>query len=461
MTTETVRQAALESFEEDASGYRGDAERVFTPATVEEVQQIVKSAVEQNIPLTASGAGTGLTGARVPHGGWVVSLREFRRLEIEPGVAHTGAGVLLQDVQKAAQRTRQFFGPNPTESAASIGGIINTNASGSRSFKYGSVRKHVLGLEAVFMDGSVRRFRHGDRVDFPVQPVRRPATRKNSAGYYLQPDLEWIDLLCGSEGTLAVITEADLRLIPDPAAILSAIVFFHTDADALDAVDAWRDVPGLRLLEYFDVNSIELVRNQNQGIPAGAQSGLLVEQELTGDDDPELDRWITRLAAAHAYENESWFGMTQGDRDRFHRFRHSLATNTLDRVRRNGFNKYGTDFAVPVDRWRQFLRYYREQCDREMPGRYVVYGHIGDANAHVNLFPETRAQVEICDRLITDFGRYAIELGGTVAAEHGIGKIKTHLLRAMYQPAEIEAMLDVKRKLDPKELLGRGNIFGE
>ena len=96
--------------------------------------------------------------------------------------------------------------------------------------------------------------------------------------------------------------------------------------------------------------------------------------------------------------------MTQGDRDRFHRFRHSLATNTLDRVRRNGFNKYGTDFAVPVDRWREFVRYYRQQCDREMPGRYVMYGHIGDANAHVNLFPETQKQVEICDRLITDFG---------------------------------------------------------
>jgi FAD/FMN-containing dehydrogenase len=456
-----VHQTGFESFSEDASGYRGETERVLTPATVEEVQQIVQAAVEQNVPLTASGAGTGLTGARVPHGGWVVSLREFGRLEIEPGVAHAGTGVLLQEVQHAAQKSRQFFGPNPTESAASIGGIINTNASGSRSFRYGSVRGHVLGLEAVFMDGSVRRFRRGDRVDFPIQPVRRAATRKNSAGYYLQPDLEWIDLLCGSEGTLAIITEADLRLIPDPAAILSGIIFFHTDADALDAVDNWRTLPGVRLLEYFDVNSIELVRDKTPGIPPGAQSGLLVEQDLAGDDDPELDRWITRLSAAHAYENESWFGMTQGDRDRFHRFRHSLATNTLDRVRRNGFNKYGTDFAVPVDRSREFLRFYREQCDREMPGRYVMYGHIGDANTHLNLFPETQAQVEVCDRLIAAFARYAIELGGTVAAEHGIGKIKTHLFREMYRPAEIDAMLDVKRRLDPKGLLGRGNIFGE
>lgn len=456
----SVHQAGLESFAEDASGYRGVADRVFAPVTVEEVRQIVQSAVEQDIPLTASGAGTGLTGARVPHGGWVVSLREFRRLEIEPGIAHAGAGVLLQEVQQAALRTRQFFGPNPTESAASIGGIINTNASGSRSFKYGSVRGHVLELEAVFMDGSVRRFRRGDRVDFPFQPVRRTATRKNSAGYYLQPGLEWIDLLSGSEGTLAIVTEAGLRLMPQPPAILSAIIFFHTDADALNAVDSWRDLPGLRLLEYFDVNSIELVRDKTEGIPSGAQGGLLIEQELAGDDDPEIDRWITRLAIAHAYENDSWFGMTQRDRDRFHDFRHSLATNTLDRVRRNGFNKYGTDFAVPVDRWRDFIRYYRNQCDREMPGRYVMYGHIGDANAHVNLFPETQEQVEICDRLITDFARYAIELGGTVAAEHGIGKIKTHLLRAMYRPAEIEAMWDVKRQLDPKGLLGRGNIFG-
>ena len=157
-------------------------------------------------------------------------------------MAHAGAGILLQDVQTAAQRTGQFFGPDPTESAASIGGIINNNASGSRSFRYGSVRGHVLGLEAVFMDGAVRRFRRGDRVDFPIQPVRRVTTRKNSAGYYLQPNLEWVDLLSGSEGTLAIITEADLRLIPQPAAILSAVIFFHSDDAALDAVDAWRDL---------------------------------------------------------------------------------------------------------------------------------------------------------------------------------------------------------------------------
>jgi FAD/FMN-containing dehydrogenase len=459
MTT-SMHQLALDGFTEDASGYRGEAERVFAPANVEELQSIVRAAVYENVPLTVSGAGTGLTGGRVPHGGWVVSMGEFRRLDIERGVAHVGTGVLLQDVQKAAQRTQQFFGPNPTESAASIGGIINTNASGSRSFRYGSVRRHVLGLEAVFMDGSVRRFRRGDLVDFPIQPVRRTAARKNSAGYYLQPNLEWVDLLCGSEGTLAIITEADLQLIAEPAAVLSAVIFFHTDADALDAVDAWREVPGVRLLEYFDTNSIELVRDRTEGIPPAAQSGLLVEQELTGDDDPELDRWTDRLTALNAYDQESWFGMTAGDRERFHRFRHSLATNTLDRGRRNGFNKFGTDFAVPVDRCREFMSYYREQCDREMPGRYVMYGHIGDGNTHLNMFPESAEQVETCKRLVLGFAKYAIELGGTVAAEHGIGKMKTHLFRAMYQPAEIEAMLEVKRRLDHKGLLGRGNIFG-
>src|SRR5262249_50771432 len=156
---------------------------------------------------------------------------------------------------------------------------------------------------------------------------------------------------------------------------------------------------------------------------------------------------------------ESWFGMTAADRQRFHEFRHSFAVVTLDRVRKNGFHKFGTDFAVPVTRNRELLRYYRERCDQEMPGQYVIYGHIGDANTHLNMFPSTAEQVERCDALIEEFARYTVSLGGTVAAEHGIGKIKRRLFRSMYSEDEIQAMAAVKRRLDPKGLLGKGNIF--
>ena len=209
----TTSSTSVDSYLEDSSGYRGEAERVFFPSDVNQVREIVRDCSSQGVPLTIAGAGTGLTGARVPHGGWVVSLDRFRRIEIAEGTARCGAGALLSDLQRAAAQTGQFFGPNPTESLASIGGIISTNAGGARSFHYGAVRRHVLALDVVLMDGQSIHVKRGERVGFPVNPVRIPATTKNSAGYYLHPDVEWVDLFSGSEGTLGIITEAELQLL--------------------------------------------------------------------------------------------------------------------------------------------------------------------------------------------------------------------------------------------------------
>ncbi len=160
------------------------------------------------------GARTGLTGGCVPQGGWAVSLEKFRRLEICPGRAIAGAGVSLDALQAAAARTGQFYAPDPTERTASIGGTIATNASGSRSFRYGSTRRHILGLRVALMDGRVLDIRRGDQVDFEVPALPLPDTTKNTAGYPLAPGMDWIDLFTGSEGTLGIVIEAELQLFP-------------------------------------------------------------------------------------------------------------------------------------------------------------------------------------------------------------------------------------------------------
>ena len=444
---------------EDASGYRGEAEQAFAPEDVQQLREIVLAASANKIPLTVAGAGTGLTGARVPHGGWIVSMERFRRLEIENGKAICGAAVSLQELQQAANKTGQFFGPNPTEYSASVGGIIATNAGGARSFRFGSVRRHVLSLEVTLADGRSVRFRRGERVDFPVKTIRCSATTKNSAGYFLAPDVQWVDLLAGSEGTLAIITEAELQLLPVAPAIFGGVVFFPSDEDALNAVDAWRAVPSLRLLEYMDGPSLDLLRPMHADIPTRAQAALLIEQDLQSQNDEEVDRWVERLAQHHAFENESWFGFSAAERERFAEFRHTLPAMIVDRVRRNGWPKFGSDFAVPIDRSRDLLAYYRQRGDEVLPGQYVIFGHIGDANVHVNLLPATAEQAKLGEELMIDFARYAVSLGGTVAAEHGIGKTKVDLLKLMYSETEIEAMRDVKRRLDPGCLLGRGTIL--
>ena len=444
---------------EDSSGYRGEADRVFLPSNREEIQEIVRASSTRQVPLTIAGAGTGLTGARVPHGGWVVSLERFRKIEIESGKARCGSGVILSDLQQKAARTKQFFGPNPTEASASIGGIVNTNAGGARSFHYGSVRRHVLALEMILMDGRLIRVQRGDRVEFPIRPVRVPPTTKNSAGYYLQPDLEWVDLFSGGEGTLGILTEAELQLFPEPAAILSGVVFFASDDLALNAVEAWRPLPELRLLEFLDEHALDLLRPPYPEIPAAARAALLVEQNLTSEEDEEVDLWNQRLHSQSAFEQESWFGLGAADRERFREFRHTLPVMVVDMGRRSVFPRFGTDFAVPLDKSRELHAYYKQNCETAFPGQNTIYGHVGDANNHVHLFPTAYEQVGRAKELMYDFARYVLSLGGTVAAEHGIGKSKTDLLKLMYSAVEIDAMRDVKRRLDPDWLLGRGTIF--
>jgi FAD/FMN-containing dehydrogenase len=429
---------------EDASGFRGEAERVVTPASEAELLEIVAA----QVPITIIGARTGLTGGCVPQSGWALSLEKFRRLEICPGRAIVGPGVSLDAVQTAASPTGQFYAPDPTEGTASIGGSIATNASGSRSFRYGSTRRHVVRLRVALMDGRMLDVRRRDTIDFEVPAFPLPKTTKNTAGYPLAPGMDWIDLFTGSEGTLGIVIEAELQLLPTPADVLAGIVFFEADAAAIDAVDAWREIGGLRMIEYFDAKSLDFLRPHYSEIPARARAALLVEQE--GGD---IDFWADRAPG------DSWFAVSDQDRERFRRFRHALPELVNDTMRRRGFMKLGSDYAVPLTRNREMLAFYHAEL---MQGKFdhVIFGHIGDAHVHVNILPKSQSEFKTGQRLMLDFARHAVSLGGTVSAEHGLGKRKAHLLALQYTPEQIESMKQVKSRLDPQWLLNRGNLFG-
>lgn len=438
----------------DASGFKGWAERLIVPETEAQVVEALQDAVRTGIPITITGAGSGLTGSRVPQGGWVMSLERFRKLEIERGFAKAGPAVTLLELRDRAAQTGQFYAPDPTEITASIGGTIATNASGSRSFRFGSTRKHLRALRVALLDRSVRWYRRGEKIDFDAPLIPSPKTTKNTAGYCLAPGMDWVDLFCGSEGTLGVTLEAEVGLLPIPAELFAGVIFFTSDEDALNAVGRWRSVDGLRMLEYADGRSLDMLRGRYPEIPRKAQAAVLIES-----DGNDVEAWEERLEENHALMEASWFAVEARDRERFRVFRHTMPELVVETMRRRGFMNMGTDHAVPLNRDREMLHYYRQRLETELPDRYVIYGHLGDAHLHVNMLPATDAEAATATKLLKDFAAHAVELGGTVSAEHGLGKRKASLLKLQFSEQQIEAMRQVKMRFDPQWLLGRGTLF--
>ncbi len=425
----------------DASGYPGTAEQVFSPESEEQVVEILTKASAENVPITVMGALTGVTGGAAPLSGWGLSLAKLRRLEVEKGRAVVGPGVLLREVQSGAAASGQFYAPDPTENTSSIGGNIATNASGSRSFRYGATREHVLGLRVALLDGSVIEVRRGEPVDFDVPALPLPKTTKHSAGYRLTPGMDWVDLFIGNEGTLGVVTQAELQLLPAPGEILGGVVFFASEEAALDAVDRWRETPGLRMLEFLDGKSLRMM-------DVAHQAALMIEIE--GDADLDM---------AGTLENDSWFAMSASDRERFRQFRHSLPERVNARIRKSGFMKLSTDYAVPIEKNREILATYQAKLHQAVGDNFVIFGHIGDAHVHINTFSDSPEHFASAKAVTTELARDAVSLGGTVGAEHGLGKRKAHLLEIQYLPSEIGAMRAVKRRFDPDWILGQGTLF--
>jgi len=205
------------------------------------------------------------------------------------------------------------------------------------------------------------------------------------------------------------------------------------------------------------VDSVTLLA-VSKGQPAEVVAAILIELELSSEDDPEMDRLLSRIEGFGGLEEDSWFALSAAERERFRKFRHTLPELVNDTVRRSGALKMNTDYAVPFERNREMLAYYCRRLDEEFPGRYVIFGHIGDAHVHVNLFSDP-ADPKHATELLLEFARQAVAFGGTVSAEHGLGKRKAHLLKLQYTEDQLDAMRAVKRRLDPGNILGRGTLF--
>jgi D-lactate dehydrogenase (cytochrome) len=307
-------------------------------------------------------------------------------------------------------------------------------------------------------------------IETRLPSYERPHTRKNAAGYFVVPDMDVLDLFIGSEGTLAVVIEIEVRLLKKPQGLLSGVVFFESESDVLSFVSKARsrslenrqtaNAPGLdaRALEFFDSESLTFLRQKYPNVPESAVGAIFFEQETTPEsEDSLMSEWMIMLED-HRAMADSWFATNEQDQMKLREFRHQLPVLMNEWFARYEQRKVSTDMAVPDEAFPGMFQLYRETL-KESGLRSTIFGHIGDNHVHVNILPRNDEEGVHARELYVKFLKHAASVGGTLSAEHGVGKLKREYLKLFYSDQQLREMALLKRAFDPKGILGRGNIF--
>ncbi|MFK8030259.1 MAG: FAD-binding oxidoreductase [Gammaproteobacteria bacterium] len=425
----------------DNSRRQGLPAVVVMPETHEQVQRIVELCNQHKLPITARGLGTGTAGAAVPeNGGLVMATEKMTACRIDPAnrVAVVQPGVTNGSVQREAAKHGFFWAPDPTSAEYStVGGNLACNASGPRAVKYGTPRDNTLGLLAVSGDG--------------VRIKAGCYTTKGVVGY------DFTRLLIGSEGTLAVITEATLKLTPLPEGIRALRVLFTSASAAargVSSIMAQSVVP--RVVEFIDADCLQLIRDYSgTDIPAEAKAMLIVEV-----DGPEAQLDYAVSAIEKAVQDPALLecrgARSEQETKELWKSRKALSPALKTIAPR----KINEDVVVPVSKLGEFVTTLQEMAET-FGVRIVAFGHAGNGNLHVNLLidpddPQQMTQAKPCLAAIFDL---VIKFGGTLSGEHGIGYEKKEFVSLEIEPDTMELMIRVKRQFDPNNILNPGKLF--
>lgn len=418
---------------------------VAFPESAEALQAVLKYAYAKGIPIVPAGGRTGLSGGMLPvKGGWVVSLEKLNRiLELDTVnfQAVVEAGVITQHLQEAAEAVGLFYPPDPSSrGSCTIGGNIAHNAGGVRAIKYGTTRDYVLSLQAFLPDGT------------PLHTGSR--TLKNSTGYNLT------QLLVGSEGTLAVIYQAVLKLLPKPLHQRTLLLGFADMRAALEAVVALLRsgiVPAaLEFMEQAAVQFGEAYLGERL-FEASTYGGLLLI-EVDGRYPEKLEEACAQIEemAYRVGAQQSWYAESAAQREAMWRLRRVLGIA----VKSSGPYKE-EDTVVPRSALPDLLDYVK-QLGRQYGFRSVCYGHVGDGNLHVNILREgltDKAWNEEVPKAVEALFRFVISRGGAISGEHGIGWVQRRYMPIQFSQAELALLRQIKAVFDPKGLLNPGKLF--
>ncbi|MFS0672265.1 glycolate oxidase subunit GlcD [Ornithinibacillus sp. 179-J 7C1 HS] len=423
-------------------GFQSLPDAVVSPKNTEEVSQIVKLCNEHKIPIVPRGSGTNLSAGTTPlYGGIVLLMKHFNKIieiDEENLTVRTQPGVITQTLMEAIDEKGLFYPPDPSSMKISqIGGNINENSGGLRGLKYGVTRDYVLGLEVVLPNGEI--IHTGGKL------------AKDVAGYDLTR------LFVGSEGTLGIVTEATLKLIPKPETKKTMLALYQSlDAAArtVSRIIANRIIPAT--LEFLDQPTLKAVEDFAQiGLPTNVKAVLLIEQDGSKsvvDDDMEKIASICRdneaVEVTLAKSIEEAEALTTARRS---------ALSALARLRPTTILE---DATVPRSEIAKMVSFIQEIAERYNV-TICTFGHAGDGNLHPTCLTDIRNKEEMTrvEKAFEEIFIKAIELGGTITGEHGVGAMKLPYLHLKVGEAGIEVLQNIKKALDPNNIMNPGKMF--
>ena len=511
--------ASYPDYLRDESRRTGNADSISFPKSEAELRGQLAELFKSRTPITSQGARTGITGGAVPNGGHIINLSRMNNvtgirslpsedafiLTVQPGLRLCDLCIFLEGgkfdttgwspeslatLDELKTRQKYFFPPDPTEASASIGGMVSCNASGARSFFYGPTRNYIENIRVILADGALldlkrgaqktsgRNFSvttdNGSHISGILPSYIMPGV-KNASGYFAQDNMDLLDLFIGSEGTLGIFSEIGLKLIPAPSFVWGVMTFFPSEEIALNFVRMIRlKNPKPTALEFFDHGSLNLLRKQKETNPAfnaipsmSPAFHTAIYVEYHGPDEQTVEQacvdMAEMIAIAGGDSDATWMASDKHYLKALKDFRHALpeAVNLqIDERRRTEPNltKLGTDLSVPDDKLDEIMKTYRQDMDKAGLD-HVIFGHIGNNHLHVNIIPNSMDEYQRGKSLYLKWAARVVEMGGSVSAEHGIGKLKTNMLRTMFGVEGVRQMKEVKACFDPFNLLNRGNLF--
>jgi glycolate dehydrogenase FAD-linked subunit len=438
----TVRPEDLKTYGTDATKLCFMPDAVAFPGTREEISRIFQLANQERFPVIPRGAGSGKSGGALPvEGGLILAMDRFNRiLEIDQHnlIARVECGVITATFQEAVEKVGLFYPPDPASiHISTLGGNVAECAGGLRAVKYGVTRDYVLGLTAVLPTGEI--IRTG------VETV------KGVVGYDLTR------LLIGSEGTLAVVTEIIVRLIPEPAYRKTMMAFFETATATVETVsEIIRNKIVPTALEFMDRTCIDCV-DKDTGLSAPRGTGALLLIEVDGDKGlagKEAKRVKEICALQGALEFRSASRRKEGEK------LWEARRKVSESVYKLRPDKLSEDIVVPRSRMADFIGFLQD-LSRTYDFPMAAYGHAGDGNIHVNILFDRKipAQLERAQAAVRELFTKVIEMKGTLSGEHGVGITKAPFIEMELSRPVLELMVRLKKAFDPNGVLNPGKIF--